>query len=527
MRRLGRRRQPGDRAADPDRRRRDGERRRSRSRWRVRCARARAARGGRDPRRRMSRPDALELARENAVGHAVADRIAFARGGPAARRTSPSRSTSCSPTCRTSGTTRWPALPRATSFEPALALDGGAGRARVIGRLLDRLPGGAGRRTGSPCSRSGRTRARRSSSSSRQRLPGWPCAVELDLAGLPRVAGSCEPGPGPASPAPSASVGHHQGRAHRSRRPSPSCPSALVALDIDGTLVGDDLIDRPAHTRGGRPRGTSTGASLVSPRHRPDGVQRDALRARARPRPPRSSATRARSSARCPRGSPRARAGCSSTRRWPRRVAREIVVWTREQGLDPHLNHLERFIVRADDPRADEYTTFMGAHAELEDDLVASIRHPVTKVMCRRRAAAPDRGRAARAGPRSPAAPRSRSAIRISSSSSRRASRRAARCAGWRVGCGVPLGAMLAIGDQWNDIEMLAEVGHGAAMPTAPAEVQAVARYIAPPLAEEGVGADDRGPRAGTPGRGAGGVATAGRRGREPAAEAAAEAVAA
>jgi 3-deoxy-D-manno-octulosonate 8-phosphate phosphatase KdsC-like HAD superfamily phosphatase len=51
----------------------------------------------------------------------------------------------------------------------------------------------------------------------------------------------------------------------------------------------------------------------------------------------------------------------------------------------------------------------------------------------------------------------------------------------------VPLGAVLAIGDQWNDIEMLAEVGHGTAMPSAPAEVQAVARYIAPPLADEGV----------------------------------------
>ncbi|TFG67170.1 MAG: hypothetical protein E4H24_06855, partial [Thermomicrobiales bacterium] len=52
---------------------------------------------------------------------------------------------------------------------------------------------------------------------------------------------------------------------------------------------------------------------------------------------------------------------------------------------------------------------------------------------------------------------------------------------------GVPLGAVMAIGDQWNDLEMLAEVGHGAAMPTAPTEVQRVARYIAPPLAEEGV----------------------------------------
>jgi hypothetical protein len=34
---------------------------------------------------------------------------------------------------------------------------------------------------------------------------------------------------------------------------------------------------------------------------------------------------------------------------------------------------------------------------------------------------------------------------------------------------------------------MIAEVGHGTAMPSAPAPVQRAARYIAPPLAEEGV----------------------------------------
>jgi hydroxymethylpyrimidine pyrophosphatase-like HAD family hydrolase len=50
----------------------------------------------------------------------------------------------------------------------------------------------------------------------------------------------------------------------------------------------------------------------------------------------------------------------------------------------------------------------------------------------------------------------------------------------------VALAATLAIGDQWNDLEMIAEVGHGAAMPTAPAEVKAVARYVAPPVLEEG-----------------------------------------
>ena len=37
------------------------------------------------------------------------------------------------------------------------------------------------------------------------------------------------------------------------------------------------------------------------------------------------------------------------------------------------------------------------------------------------------------------------------------------------------------------DAEMLAEVGHGAAMPTAPDGVRAVARYEASPVADEGV----------------------------------------
>ena len=34
----------------------------------------------------------------------------------------------------------------------------------------------------------------------------------------------------------------------------------------------------------------------------------------------------------------------------------------------------------------------------------------------------------------------------------------------------IPLGAVLAIGDQWNDVEMLSLAGHGTAMPTAPAD---------------------------------------------------------
>jgi hydroxymethylpyrimidine pyrophosphatase-like HAD family hydrolase len=50
----------------------------------------------------------------------------------------------------------------------------------------------------------------------------------------------------------------------------------------------------------------------------------------------------------------------------------------------------------------------------------------------------------------------------------------------------VPLGRVLAIGDQFNDLEMIAGVGHGAAMPTAPDAVRAAARYVARPVGEEG-----------------------------------------
>ena len=51
---------------------------------------------------------------------------------------------------------------------------------------------------------------------------------------------------------------------------------------------------------------------------------------------------------------------------------------------------------------------------------------------------------------------------------------------------GVPLAQTLAVGDQYNDLEMISEVGHGVAMAGAPAAVRAAARYVAPPVEEEG-----------------------------------------
>lgn len=167
-------------------------------------------------------------------------------------------------------------------------------------------------------------------------------------------------------------------------------------------------------------------------------------------------------------------------------VAREIVHWSRAQGMDPHVNHLERFILRDDDPRADDYSSFMGAQAELVPDLVAAIQHPVTKVLAVGEPPQPIRiaplARAHFAGRADVTISHPRFLEFVAPGVSKG---RAVRWLSRRLG--VPLEATLAVGDQWNDFEMLDEVGHGAAMPTAPAAVQEVARYLAAPVTEEGV----------------------------------------
>jgi len=166
-------------------------------------------------------------------------------------------------------------------------------------------------------------------------------------------------------------------------------------------------------------------------------------------------------------------------------LAREVVVWGRERGLDPHVNHLERFILRADDPNAEDYSRFLGARAEFVPDLLAAITHPVTKIIA---SGGDDATLAALA------AGRERFAGRVAVTMSHPhyleflapgvSKGRAVRWLARRSG--VPLEQAMAIGDQHNDIEMLQAVGHGVAMPTAPAEVLAVARHVAPPVGEEG-----------------------------------------
>ena len=257
----------------------------------------------------------------------------------------------------------------------------------------------------------------------------------------------------------------------------------MIALDIDGTLVGDDLVIGPDTRRAVRAalaRGVFV--SIVTGRM-VSSAMRFALELglsapvvgyqggliRAMPEP--GSARIGRLLLHRPLGPVAARA---------------VVEWTRDQGLDPHINHLERFILRADDPRAEDYSAFMGARAELVEDLPASIVHPVTKVLAVGVPPLPvEIAPVARARFKGVADVTISHPKFLEFVSPGVSKGHAVRWLARRLG--VRLGATLAIGDQWNDLEMLAAVGHGTAMPSAPAAVQAVARYIAPPVSEEGV----------------------------------------
>lgn len=271
--------------------------------------------------------------------------------------------------------------------------------------------------------------------------------------------------------------------------PEPRLPIRLIALDIDGTLVGDDLVLRDrtrAAVRSAVERGVAV--SLATGRMASSAVVfaedlriRDPIVAfqgaliREMPGP----GARARGGAVRPVGPIIAHTPL------PAEVAREAIRWSRAHGLEPHVNHLERFILPADDPRADDYSSFLGARATFVPDLEAAVRRPVTKVISVGAPRVPPEllalGRSAFAGRAEVTLSHPRFLEFVAPGVSK--GRALARLARRR---GVPLAQALAIGDQWNDAEMILAAGHGAAMPSAPAEVRRTARYVAPPLDDEG-----------------------------------------
>lgn len=130
-------------------------------------------------------PDALGLAKENAVGHAVADRITFAEADLLPAGTAGFELVLANlPYVRHDAMA---GLPVAASFEPALALDGGVDGLEVIGRLLDLMPETLAD-DGVAMLEIGADQGEAIVALAATKLPGWGCTVDVDLAGLPRVA---------------------------------------------------------------------------------------------------------------------------------------------------------------------------------------------------------------------------------------------------------------------------------------------------------------------------------------------------
>jgi release factor glutamine methyltransferase len=130
--------------------------------------------------------DALQLARENAVGHGVADRMTFAPRDLLPERVEPRYAVICA-NLPYVATGDLGGLAPELSFEPASALDGGPDGLDLVRRLLDLLPGTLAP-DGLALLEIGADQGEAVVAEAAVRLPGWRCAVMTDLAGLPRLA---------------------------------------------------------------------------------------------------------------------------------------------------------------------------------------------------------------------------------------------------------------------------------------------------------------------------------------------------
>lgn len=262
----------------------------------------------------------------------------------------------------------------------------------------------------------------------------------------------------------------------------PSRPIRLVALDLDGTLVGEDMRIRPrtvAAVRAAVDAGVAvaivTGrmASSALPYARELGLRgpivgmQGAL-IRAMPDAGRPGLGR-----------------LLYHRPLSAAVARDALAWCRSHGLDPHLNHLEKMVIPASDSRAAEYVRFNFGRVVVVPDLDAWVLHPVTKVISVGDPPAPTRLLpAARADFDGRAVVTVSHPMFLEFVAPGVSKGAAVRWLARRLG--VDLRDALAIGDQLNDLEMIAEVGFGVAMPHGPAELRAVASLVAPPFDEDG-----------------------------------------
>jgi Cof subfamily protein (haloacid dehalogenase superfamily) len=278
-------------------------------------------------------------------------------------------------------------------------------------------------------------------------------------------------------------------------RPAPAFPIRMVVLDIDGTLIAEDLEVRPrtraaiteAVARGvnvslatGRmPSSAVVFANLLGLTTPLIGHQGAVIRAMPRHLEP-AQAVAPHSRGRVGRLVHHAPLAADAVR--------EAIIWCRANGLDPHVNDVEEIIVWAEDPSFEDYSVYLAGNARVVPDLIAAVRHPMSKVIAVGQAGRPmalvDEARRHFAGRADVTVSHPRFLEFVAPGVSK------GRAVAWIAHeAGIPMGQVLAIGDSLNDFEMIADAGHGAAMPTSVTAVRRAARYLAPPVGEEGAAA--------------------------------------
>ena len=264
--------------------------------------------------------------------------------------------------------------------------------------------------------------------------------------------------------------------------PEPVLPVRLIALDIDGTLVDADLVIRERTLDAiGEAMRRGIAVSLVTGRMASSAMAfAEALGLTGPLVAQQGALIRA-----MPAPGARGLGRLLYHRPLSPEITIEIVHWCRERALVPHFNHLEWMVVASDEERLEEYRLFVGDRLRIVPDILVRAAHPVTKVVAigegEHSLDVLDEARAHFAGRAEVTLSHPRFLEFMAPGVSKGA---AVRWLARRLG--VPLGQSMAIGDQYNDLEMISEVGHGVAMPSAPAAVQAAARYVAPAVGQEG-----------------------------------------
>lgn len=278
-------------------------------------------------------------------------------------------------------------------------------------------------------------------------------------------------------------------------RPDADFPVRMLALDIDGTIVGHDTILRPRITEalreavargvrvslatGRTPASAGVFALRLGLSEPIIGHQGAVIRAMPTPDPAHLAALLDQGGVRAPVGR------LLYHRPLAADAVRDALRWCWANGLQPHINHLERVLVQDDDPHFEDYSTYFGKRAETVPDLVAAITSPKSKVISVGEPPRPmeligeaRRVFAGRAWP-TVSHPRFLEFTAPGVSKGRAVALLARRAR-------IPMGQVMTMGDALNDLEMIEAAGHGTAMATAPEAVRAAARYIAPPVDDDG-----------------------------------------